>query len=224
MDKFEAEKMDWCEEVDSLAEALTRTALEGDFLTIWQVIEGKRVVAKVKVHHIFTEERLIVLSIPKELKGFKADLEFYVKLKDRDTLFSTNMFKRQKDKLFLTFPAKYRIKENRENRRRLFKEAEGVKVTMRKVNDEVLGQTQFEFDLFDISSTGLGATIGLSKEDALRCVDSLEIVKIGNKQINPPKSAKIIHLKIQGDTLKKKLKIGLKFEKLLDRSFIDDIY
>ena len=216
--------MDWCEEVDSLAEALTRTALDGEFLTIWQIVDGKRLVAKVKVHHIFTEERLIVLTIPKDLKGFKADLEFYVKLKDRDTLFSTNMFKRQKDKLFLTFPAIYKIKENRENKRRLFKDTEGVKVTMRKPNSDVLGQTQFEFDLFDISSTGLGATIGLSKEDALKNVEILEIIKIGKRMIDPPKCAKVIHLKTQGDSLTKKLKIGLEFEKLLDRSFIDDIF
>lgn len=224
MTKFEPEKMDWRDDPLELSEALLRTSSVGQEIVLWQVIDGKRVVVKALVHYIMTEQRIIVLEIPKDLKGFKADLEFYVKLHDRDALFATNMFKRQKDKLFLCFPTRYRIKENREDKRVKFGEEKKVRVVMRKTESDILGQSQFDFELTDISSSGLGASIGLSKLGSLSNVKKLEVLSIGRIPMKTPLMGEVVNISKQGKGINQYLKIGLKFEKSLSEEFISNIF
>jgi Tfp pilus assembly protein PilZ len=224
MEIINPQKMNWQEEHHDLADALIRTSVKAQEVVLWQVLNGRRMMVKALVHHVFVDQGLIVLTIPAELKGFKSQLEFYVKLADRDTLFSTNMFKRQKDKLFLSFPSRYRIKENREADRRLFSADEKVKIIMEKTDEGILGQSQFEFTLVDISRSGLGAHIGLAKYDSLRCVDSLKLINIQNKPIKPFIAAKVINLFEHGNGLEKRLKIGVQFDREMKQELIDGLY
>ncbi len=220
MSEFEPDKMDWREDPCELSEALSRTASVGQEVLLWQVIEEKRVAVKALVHFILLEQEIVVLQMPKNLKGFKANLDFYVKLKDRDTLFVTSMVKRQGDKLFLSFPKRYRIKENRSSKRMALANKYNLKVVMRKIEDNVLGQTQFDFILKDISSIGIGVTIGVSKFDSLKSCTKLEILSIGPQKLEKPLIAHIVNLGKQGEGGNQHLKIGLTLAEPLDLEFL----
>lgn len=210
------ENLVWEDDKESIYDSIERTIDTVESVLLWQIDENGNRQKEQAFIQKFNYERGILLLVEVDSKNlkFKKDKELFLKFKDRSLLFKTTIDKLGEEKIQIRLPKKFRILENRNNKRRKLID-DILKVKIDKSDEDIIGKTSFEFLAYDLSEKGLGLIFSVTKLNSFTVGEKVIIKKFGDRDLVIPLKCKIVHITEHAvgtnSLLKKDYKMGLQF-------------
>lgn len=189
-------------------------------VTLWQNIDGKRIIFNGVFKTTNLENNSVVLDIenPQNIQ-FKNRVTIYLKGNFKNILFKENLTFGSNRIVIFSIPKEIRVHELRENPRLNFRSSDNKMISFTKLNPYTNQKENFDNKLIDLSEEGLAFLADSHQVTQFNNNDELFIKKISDVNFDGVIVGKISHMKNLRINVQQKsiqaYRVGVKFTKRL---------
>lgn len=218
--------LQWERDLTIIKETIIRACDKFDNVLLWQNINGEKVMIPCLITNIDPIDNKVTLYFNHTINVHKLDpqVEIFGRCNERSLIFKSTVDDIIKNEIVINVPTEVRVLECRSYTRNIFGVDSHIYSTVDKVEEDLLGKSNFNLRLYDISQSGASFVVKTNEKKLFKVGETLKISSFDQFEMDTPLECQVCHLT---DVLQKNATSSYSFRKMgvkFDFSLPEAIY